>query len=741
MDSAVTAVASSDVPPRVLCRAGLANWLAAGLLAGCGLAIDGQLLSQPFLTWDDELHITANPAFNPLRWSRVVEFWRQPYENLYIPISYTIFALETAATDWLFPRAVGTPLRSAVLFRMTSLVLHWLCSLGVWRLLQRFAVRESAALCGAVLFAVHPLQVESVAWISETRGLLASLACLAALECHWCWREGSDRRWQVASLVALMLGLLAKPSAAAMVPMALVIDIGWLKRPWINAMVGNAPAMVIVAGIAWLSRLLQPTAANLSVVPLWWRSVVALDAIGWYALHLVWPHPLAMDYGRSPSELWNTWDWPWLTSVPVAIAALFWWLRAPRGVWVAAGLFIGGLLPVCGLIPFAYQAISTVADRYAYLAMMGAALGVALMSNAITQRWQWGAVAGVAGLLGVLSFQTAANWRDNETLYTHALQVNPASWIARHNRALLWLEGGDAAAAERELRRALDIRPNNPQAWVTLGRCLRELKRPEESLEAFRQAVLVSPEDERFRLNLANVLAAQQRREEAFEHIQAALDIRPDDPDVLSDAAAVLRQIGRVSEAVALYEHALRLDPGLWTARFHLGLTFDEQQRWADAARHYSAVLAQLPHLSEVRFRLALDMARQQLYATALRELERVHRDAAAQQDLQLRNAAAKELAVLHNQIGVEYLDQGNWTAAAEKFQAAVTVEPNFAAGHFNLGRARASGGEFARARAAFEQALSLLPPGSPEAKDVSDAVSRLPRDASPVHHDSENAP
>jgi protein O-mannosyl-transferase len=434
-----------------------------------------------------------------------------------------------------------------------------------------------------------------------------------------------------------------------------------------------------------------------------------------------------MDYGRTPLLIRTTWGWIWTSAIVLGLAALMLRRHASREWWTAAGLFVAGLLPVCGLVPFAFQEISTVADRYVYLAMLGAALAAAWLWTRLGGVWQKGAVAVALCAFAVQSFFAAGHWHDSDALYAQALRVNPSSWCALHNQAVLRWRRGDADSAVAELQRALQLRPQHANGWHTLGSCLQALDRPADALHALEEAVRHSPGDHRFRLSLARELAAQQRTEESIRNLEESLSIRPNDPGTLTDAGAILSRLNRTQEAIDLFQRAVRIDPSFWQARLNLGLAYDQQQRWGDAAREFGAVLTARPDHSEVRFQRALALAREQHYAMAIREMERVRREASEQNHSQLAEAATQELMIIHNSLGVEALDKNRWDVAEQEFEAAIALHPEFAAGHFNLGRARAGRGATAAARTAYETALSLLPPDSAEARDVAEMLSRLP--------------
>ncbi|HWC89027.1 MAG TPA: hypothetical protein VG433_05220, partial [Pirellulales bacterium] len=400
------------------------DWLLlAGLLAGAVGAVFYRVVEFQFLTWDDDVHVTKNPLLDPVSFSNLAQFWLHPYENLYIPASYSFFAAEAWLSQWTLGRL------DPQVFHAACLALHLACVWLVFRLLARMVENPLAAWAGALCFAVHPLQVESVAWIGETRGLLAALCSLAAV--YWYLPPGpamfdssstanrdrlgamptaavgmwggdddacprsvgmatapalspsaaddrfSTRRYLLAS-AAFALALLSKPSAAPLPLMALAIDLLWLRRSLKRSLACLAPWLALALLDIGLSKLLQAD-ERITNRPDWLlRPLVACDALTFYLRKLIVPLRLGFDYGRTPAVVLSSAAryWAWIAPACVLGLAL---VSRHRRMWLtAAGIFVAGLLPVLGFVPFLYQDISTVADRYLYLPMLGVALALAV---------------------------------------------------------------------------------------------------------------------------------------------------------------------------------------------------------------------------------------------------------------------------------------------------------------------------------------------------------------------------
>lgn len=516
-------------------RAPSAGRRAALALVLVVVAVYGQTLGFGWLTWDDPIHVIDNAAIVPGNWSGLAGLWREPYRKLYIPASYMLFAAEAAVTRlW----DDGWP-PDPRLFHAVSVGLHACCTLLVFRLVRRLVGGVAAPAVGAAVFAIHPLQAESVAWISEQRGLLASVLSLAAIDlvvaaCQDStahpWRDGRN----CAAGLLLGLAVLAKPSAVT-APLTLVCILHWmLGRPWRAAAEAALPLAIPAVVAALVTRSLQGMEPMVASVPVWLRPLVAGDALAFYARAVVLPFGLSMDHGRTPAEAVAD-PWAWL------VAAVAWAVVAAAAltrlqVWrCAIALFVIPLVPVLGMVPFTFQEFSTVADRYCYQPLLGPALAVALACRGLGRRG-WLVVALGLVALATISFRQVATWRDPRSLYDHAIRVNPQSVHARMNLGLVLLDEGRLEAAGGLLAEAARLAPTYPKA----------------------------------RYNLALARHAQEMPAEAEAEYRAAVRLDPGHADAHNNLGILLCQQGRFDEGIAQFRKAIRLRPGFVAARRNL---------------------------------------------------------------------------------------------------------------------------------------------------------------------------
>ena len=471
----------------------------------------GQIRSHGFVNWDDDDHILGNPHFKPVTLQKVIRHtWVDPYnKDRYMPVTYSFWALEA----YIDQQISGQPTRhSPPIFHLGSLLLHSLCTFLMFIILNRF-VPSVAACLGALLFALHPLQVESVALISGTDVLLSGLFSLVAIWQYMCFvtRTGSapssagfssvwlPRHWfhYALATTCLALALLSKPTAASVPLIVLVIDRWLFNRPLRQSLVSVSPWLLIVAVFA-VTMALRENDSVLGHYPMWVRPLVAVDAIAFYLYKLVLPLQLCLDHGRSPAVILEQ-GWAYVTwVVPCAIVTGFYWITRLRPALFSSGLttgslFLAGVLPTLGLVPHYFQATSTVVDRYVYLAMLGPALGLALIAG----RWRQPAIVACSVavcLLGLLGYQQVRIWRDSESLFEHTLRVNPRSFTARINLGSTLLHRNNLEGAVEQFQHAIELQPESAEAHNNLAVALGIDNRLDEAIYHYEKALQINPD-------------------------------------------------------------------------------------------------------------------------------------------------------------------------------------------------------------------------------------------------------
>ena len=473
--------------------------------------------------WDDEHNLTLNPQMNPPTWSAVASYWRAPKFDLYAPVTWTVWSA-LARAGYIANAPSPDSHLNPYLFHTANLALHATSALLAFELLRRVFGNDAlvASAVGALVFALHPVQVEPVAWLSGLKDVLAGTLSLAAMILFLdSTRDARTRcgRYSIAMIV-FALALLSKPSAVV-VP-AILIIIGFLDRNVLirRTLLRFAPVLIVALGAAILSQRIQ-SAKHLETIAWTQRPLIAADALTFYLGKIVWPAHLAVDYGRTPQRVLASGSARWILIVPVLLAgSLLIWLRIARNrnaadarIAIAAILLIViGVAPVLGFLPFDFQEYSTVADHYLYLAM----LGPALLVGWLVLRTKQVVIASILlTILGVLSWRQSRTWHDALTIAEQTVAVNPSPsvWGDRLTRLLLGRANesarqGDDANAIAAYRRVIDRDPNNAIALANLASVLASNGKADEAIPLYERALRIDPSLESARIGLERARSA-----------------------------------------------------------------------------------------------------------------------------------------------------------------------------------------------------------------------------------------
>ena len=546
--------------------------------------------------WDDDDYITNNDLLTASDGLRRIWFSLDS-PSQYFPLVYTTFRIERAL--WGL-NASG--------YHWVNLLLHVANALLVWRLLARLNV-PGAWLAGAI-FALHPVQVESVAWITERKNVLMGFFFLLTLLAWIAFvAEDTRRRWRFYCLALILYALsLSAKTTACTLPAALFLIL-WLQKKSINRerILQIVPFLILglVMGFLamWWERYHQGTSrvvfTFLNPVE---RVLVASRAVWFYLSKLLWPSNLTFIYPRwtiSPTHLL---DYTWLLAGVVLCAAIYFARRyVGRSVEVAAAFFVVTLSPMLGFIMLFTFRYTFVADHYQYLACIGPialfSAGVASLGDVLKQHCSYilGAALFVVASLGALTWRQAAMYGDIETLWRTTLAKNPQCWMAHTNLGIVLLQKGqlddgiaqyratlemqpDSWDAEYNLgtalvgkgnvdeailhcERAVAMQPNDPDSQVSLGDALLAKKQIDEAISHYQKATAIRPDYFLAYYGLGRALLEKGELDSAIQYCRAALLIRPDDPDCHTVLAVALDQKGETAEAIRNYERAVEISP------------------------------------------------------------------------------------------------------------------------------------------------------------------------------------
>jgi tetratricopeptide (TPR) repeat protein len=589
-------------------------------------------LRNGFVSWDDYKFVVENEAVTSA--GGLCRIWstaEMPPLFPNYPLVFTSF--------WLEHRLWG--LQPAG-YHATNVALHALNAVLVLLLMRAVGATVWVAGLTAALFAVHPMQVESVAWVAERKNVLSGLFYLLSFLLYLRHRSSGRWRWYGLSLLAFTCALLSK-TATVMLPASLLLLERLSDGHWTRAAIARTVPMWILGIAAGALTLVVERASPTEAPPLLARPLVAAAALCFYMAKLIAPVGLLPIYPPwAVSAADPRW---WLPAVGVAVAACM-LLKWPPHWQVRWGLghFACTLLPVLNLIPFGFSGYSYVADRFVYLACIGAFASAALALERL-RRWRTArgflsiAACAAVAVCGVLAWQQTERWHNSETLWTYVLAGNPSSYAAHASLGKVLLDGGRLDEAAAHLRTALVLQPNSWLAHLNLamvlyrqrdfigaedhsrqvaamapdvadghsnlGMALEVQGKLTAAEQAYREALRLAPSSAETRYNLANVLLAQGRAGEAVGELERCVTLKPEFVRARNNLAVALRRVGRRSEAVAQLEQAVRLDPSYATAHYNLGDMLLEIGRRDEAATHLRRVIELEPAFPGAREKLA----------------------------------------------------------------------------------------------------------------------------------------
>lgn len=543
-------------------------------LLAATLAAFWPVLGHEFLRWDDRRNL-VNDDFNSPSWQSLEHYWTHSAGDLYIPVTYSFWTALAVAGHLDSPDVSGASLNPCV-FHAGNLALHMASAVLVLMILRRLFSKEWVAIGGAALFALHPVQVETVAWVSGSKDLLCGLFCLMAVYLHLAYRQGGNARRLVGVFCCLILALSSKPSAVVLPVILLVLDLLVYRTDWRKAATLAVAGLLIAAPFAVIAKLAQPAARLGYEIPLAWRPMIVADALAFYAGKLLAPITLCVDYGRSPRWLMQSDQRYWTWIIPMAgLLAAGWFLRTKRQAWPMVGglvVLVVALLPTLGLVPFDFQSYSTVSDHYLYLPLFGLALMLAAGMAKASQRVAAGVAITLVLVLGARSFAQTWSWSDDQAFFSHTVATNPRSLAALVNLGNLHFDRREYAQAQVYYARALAEFPEDVEALNANGKTLAQLGRPVEGLELIRRAIARRQDNATSYFDLGYVAMQLKDWELARQSFGRAVQLNPGYAQAWCNLGAVAIYSNDRAEAKRCFLRALECDPGLTRAQRGLEL-------------------------------------------------------------------------------------------------------------------------------------------------------------------------
>jgi protein O-mannosyl-transferase len=554
--------------------------------------------------WDDLGHVTR-PDLRP--WSGLLRIWGEiGATQQYYPFLHTAF--------WLEHRLWGD---SPLGYHLLNIFLHATaaCLFGVVlrRLLESASEPSGSRFPGvewlaALLFALHPVGVESVAWISEQKNTLSTVLYLCAALVYLRF-DGDRRAGSYALATGLFVLALLTKTVTATLPAALLVIFWWRRGhlSWRRDVLPLLPwfAFSAAAGLitSWVEgSLLGAHGADFSL-GLIGRSLLAGRVIWFYLGKLIWPANLIFIYPHWTVDPGAAWQYLFPLGVAAVIVALWFQRRKNRGPLAAVLFFVGSLFPALGFINVFPFIFSYVADHFQYLASLGifalAAAGLAMIAARIPAAAGRGFAGALLFLLGALTWQQSKMYHDVFTLYQTTIDRNPACWMAENNLAESLAGVGRVPDAIPHLERAIALRPQSAEAENNFGDDLRQLGRPLEAIPHLERALKLQPTFAQAHNNLGVALMEANRPAEGLTHFEEALRLNPHYAQACFNLGLALANTGHPPEAIEHFARAVQLDPSYGEAELNwaIGLTITGQ--FPAARPHFERALQLEPNSSD----------------------------------------------------------------------------------------------------------------------------------------------
>ena len=678
--------------PESECRpAGLNDrWRVPGVclfLAAIIWVVFGQTLGHEFVNYDDDLYVYENPVVQKgLTWEGFR--WALTYGQIghWHPLTWLSHMLDCQLYGL---QAGGHHLTNILLHTATAILLFL-----VLRQMTGFLWRSAFV---AAVFAIHPLRVESVAWVAERKDVLSAFFFMLTLGAYvrYVRRPPSKIRYGVMILL-YALGLLSKNMLVTMPFVLLLLDYwplnrlsGFSPRVLLRRVAEKIPLFVLAVGSCVATALMPekvPAEYMLSFALRMENAVVSYVTYLWQMIH---PSGLACVYPNPVNDV-PLWQVAGALGLLLAISGVAWAFRKTHPCLVVGWLwYLGMLIPVIGMVQISYYAH---ADRYTYLPQIGLYLLLTWAAADLCAGWRYrrGVLGGCSTIiLMALIFCARAQtayWRNSESLWTHTLVCTSDNFIGQNGLGNALLKKGSVDEAIAHFQKALQIIPDNAEACYNLGNALLKKGSVDEAIAHFQRALQIKPDYVEAHNNLGNALFKKGNVEEAITHYQKAQQIKPDYADIRNNLAVALAkvhgdyantlvQMGRDDEAIGEFRKALELFPDFADARHGLALILLQKGQVDEAIAQFQKIQEQYPDNAMAYFDLGNACFQNGQMDEAVAYYQRA---------LKIK---PDDVSACNN-LGMALLERGMVDEAITQFREALVLQPDFALARTNLNKA-----------------------------------------------------
>ncbi len=671
-------------------RAGL---LVGLLLVAATLAVYWQMQNQEFINFDDNIYVTENRHIQGglsregVGWA----FTNTSQAGLWIPLTWLSLMLDH---DLYGLKAGG--------YKFTNLLFHLANILLLFTILKKMTGKLWCCAFVAALFALHPLRVESVAWVTERKDVLSTLFWLLTLLAYIRYIARPNTKRYLLIILAFTLGLMAKPMLVTLPFVLLLLDYWPLNRfqqsdnmlrneslrritakerlshPSFKLLVEKLPLIILAAFVSIGTIIAEHgagAAESLELLPIKLRVANSLVSYVSYIGKTFWPQSLGVLYPHPGSNL-PMWQATGAALLLIFISAIV--LRAHRKqphLMVGWLWYLGTLLPVIGLLQVGDQAM---ADRFTYVPGIGLFIMISWGIPELLSGWRHRRIAlsltasATVSAMIVLSWFQVQFWDNSRTLFAHTLNVTRENWLMQNNLGVTLFDSGKGDEAIKCYVEALRIRPDYPEAHNNLGLALTTRGKSAEAVPHFAEALRIKPDYPEAHNNLGFALAIQGKNQEAVFHYSEALRLKPDYVDAHNNYGMALAEAGKTQEAADQFSEAIRLNPEYAQAHNNLGLTLKMANRLAEAFAQFTQAIQIKPDYAEAQNNLGITLTIQGRLQEAVPHFTEALR-------------LAPDYAEAHNNLGIALAQQGKLQEAVKHFSETLRLDPNNTEARNNL--------------------------------------------------------
>jgi tetratricopeptide (TPR) repeat protein len=635
-----------------------------------------QVYSFEFVNYDDAEYVYQNPYLkNGITASAVKWAFTTGYACFWHPLTWLSHAL-----DWqLFGNnPAGHHIISVIFHVANTLLVFW-----VFKKMTN-AVEASAFV--AALFALHPLHVESVAWVSERKDVLSTFFWLLTMWAYVRYVRRTSVSGYLLMVVFFALGMMSKPMLVTLPFVLLLLDywpLGRFDKPRHKTtgflIIEKIPLFAIAFGASIVAYIVQKQGKAITTGENYTFLIrLANGCISYmqYIIKMIWPTRLAMFYphpGRNVSVLYA------VISAVILLAVTILMIRFSKGRrYLFTGWFwyIGTLVPVIGLVQVGSHAM---ADRYSYITLTGLFIIIAWGLPELLSKWRYRKIVlGIAAVMvlmamGIGTYLQVGYWKNNFALFTHAIEVTQDNYTAYNNLGTTYIDLGRYQDAIESLKQAIRINRNCTEAYNNLGVAFNKLGLWQDAVDTFKQVIRVKPDCAKVHCNLGVAYGGIGSYQDALEIYKRAVIIDPALAEAHCGIGAAYLDLGRYQDAIEPLKQAIRIERNYTDAYYNLGVAFNKLGRWQESIDAFKQVIRVKPDWAEVHYNLGVAYGGIGSYQEEIESYK---------QAISIKS----DYADAHYNLGFSCGVLGLHQESIDSFKQAISIKPDWAEAHFNLG-------------------------------------------------------